>query len=81
MRPFKQHGLAGHLPYRAGAFGGPIMPLSQTLLMRIFPQEKHAQAMGLWAMTTVIGPILGPILGGTISDNISRHWIFFIRAC
>ncbi|HCM32127.1 MAG TPA: MFS transporter, partial [Acinetobacter radioresistens] len=62
-----------------GLFGGPIMPLSQTLLMRIFPQEKHAQAMGLWAMTTVIGPILGPILGGTISDNISWHWIFFIN--
>lgn len=62
-----------------GLFGGPIMPLSQTLLMRIFPQEKHAQAMGLWAMTTVIGPVLGPILGGLISDNMSWHWIFFIN--
>ena len=57
----------------------PLMPLSQTLLMRIFPQEKHAQAMGLWAMTTVVGPILGPILGGLISDNLSWHWIFFIN--
>lgn len=62
-----------------GIFGGPIMPLSQMLLMRIFPPEKHGQAMGLWAMTTVVGPILGPILGGTISDNLSWHWIFFIN--
>jgi MFS transporter, DHA2 family, multidrug resistance protein len=62
-----------------GLFGGPIMPLSQTLLMRIFPQEKQSQAMGMWAMTTVLGPILGPILGGTISDNWSWHWIFFIN--
>ncbi|MEE9901759.1 DHA2 family efflux MFS transporter permease subunit [Acinetobacter haemolyticus] len=62
-----------------GLCGGPLMPLSQTLLMRIFPPEKHAQAMGLWAMTTVIGPILGPILGGLISDNLSWHWIFFIN--
>lgn len=62
-----------------GIFGGPIMPLSQMLLMRIFPPNKHAQAMGLWAMTTVVGPILGPILGGTISDNLSWHWIFFIN--
>ena len=62
-----------------GLFGGPIMPLSQTLLMRIFPPEKQAQAMGMWAMTTVVGPILGPILGGTISDNMSWHWIFFIN--
>ena len=62
-----------------GLFGGPIMPLSQTLLMRIFPPEKQSQAMGMWAMTTVVGPILGPILGGAISDNLSWHWIFFIN--
>lgn len=62
-----------------GLFGGPIMPLSQTLLLRIFPPEKQSQAMGMWAMTTVIGPILGPILGGVISDNLSWHWIFFIN--
>ena len=62
-----------------GIFGGPIMPLSQMLLMRIFPPEKQSQAMGMWAMTTVVGPILGPILGGTISDNLSWHWIFFIN--
>jgi DHA2 family multidrug resistance protein len=62
-----------------GLCGGPLMPLSQTLLLRIFPKEKHGQAMGLWAMTTVVAPILGPILGGTISDNWSWHWIFFIN--
>ncbi|OTG63483.1 DHA2 family efflux MFS transporter permease subunit [Acinetobacter silvestris] len=62
-----------------GIFGGPIMPLTQMLLMRIFPPEKQSQAMGMWAMTTVVGPILGPILGGTISDNLSWHWIFFIN--
>lgn len=62
-----------------GLCGGPLMPLSQTLLMRIFPQEQQGQAMGLWAMTTVTAPILGPILGGLISDNWSWHWIFFIN--
>lgn len=62
-----------------GLFGGPIMPLSQMLLLRIFPPEKQSQAMGMWAMTTVVGPILGPILGGSISDNMSWHWIFFIN--
>ncbi len=62
-----------------GLCGGPLMPLSQTLLFRIFPPHQRAQAMGLWAMTTVVAPILGPILGGTISDNWSWHWIFFIN--
>ncbi|MET0247406.1 MAG: DHA2 family efflux MFS transporter permease subunit [Sphingomonas sp.] len=62
-----------------GLCGGPLMPLSQTLLMRIFKPEQRSQAMGVWAMTTVVAPILGPILGGTISDSWSWHWIFFIN--
>jgi DHA2 family multidrug resistance protein len=62
-----------------GLCGGPLMPLSQTLLLRIFPRHLQGQAMGLWAMTTVIAPILGPILGGTISDSWSWHWIFYIN--
>ncbi|MEP9401246.1 DHA2 family efflux MFS transporter permease subunit [Sphingomonas sp. VNH70] len=62
-----------------GLCGGPLMPLTQTMLLRIFPREQHGQAMGLWAMTTVTAPILGPILGGTISDSWSWHWIFFIN--
>ena len=62
-----------------GLFGGPIMPLSQTLLMRIFPQQEHGKAMAIWSLTTVIGPILGPILGGTLSDTWSWHWVFFIN--
>jgi len=62
-----------------GICGGPIMPLTQALLLRVFPAQKRGQAMGLWAMTTVVAPIAGPLLGGTISDNWSWHWIFFIN--
>ncbi|WP_226015875.1 DHA2 family efflux MFS transporter permease subunit [Novosphingobium sp. FKTRR1] len=62
-----------------GLCGGPIMPMSQTLMLRLFPPAKAGQAMGIWAMTTVTAPIAGPILGGLISDNLSWHWIFFIN--
>ncbi|WP_309547068.1 DHA2 family efflux MFS transporter permease subunit [Sphingomonas sp. SUN039] len=62
-----------------GLSGGPLMPLTQALLIRIFPKHMTAAAMGLWAMTTVCAPIAGPILGGTISDNWSWPWIFFIN--
>ncbi|HET6524588.1 DHA2 family efflux MFS transporter permease subunit [Sphingopyxis sp.] len=62
-----------------GLSGGPLMPLSQILLLRIFPREKAGIALAIWAMTTTTAPILGPILGGLISDNWSWHWIFFIN--
>jgi DHA2 family multidrug resistance protein len=62
-----------------GLAGGPLMPLSQTLLLRIFPKEKAAAAIGLWSMTTLVAPVLGPILGGHLCDEYSWHWIFWIN--
>lgn len=62
-----------------GLVGGPIMPLSQMLLLRVFPKEQATFATVLWAMTTLVGPVAGPILGGIICDTIGWSWIFFIK--
>ncbi|WP_175154064.1 DHA2 family efflux MFS transporter permease subunit, partial [Paraburkholderia ultramafica] len=62
-----------------GLAGGPLMPLSQTLLLRIFPKEKAAAALGLWSMTTLIAPVMGPVLGGIICDDYHWSYIFFIN--
>ena len=62
-----------------GFAGGPLMPLSQTLLLRIFPPNMAPAAIGLWSMTTLIAPVLGPIVGGWICDQYSWHWIFLIN--
>ncbi|KTE19682.1 multidrug resistance protein B [Sphingopyxis sp. H050] len=62
-----------------GLSGGPLMPLSQILLLRIFPKERAGIGLAIWAMTTTTAPILGPILGGLISDNWTWPWIFFIN--
>ena len=62
-----------------GAAAGPMIPLSQSLLLANYPQEKKGLALALWSMTTVVAPIFGPILGGWITDNISWPWIFYIN--
>lgn len=62
-----------------GICGAPLMPMSQTLMMRVFPPEQRGMAMGIWAMTTLLGPAFGPIIGGAISDGLSWHWIFLIN--
>lgn len=62
-----------------GFCGGPLMPLSQTLLLSIFPKKLQPAAMAIWAITTLIGPIAGPVLGGTLCDNFGWGSIFLVN--
>jgi DHA2 family multidrug resistance protein len=62
-----------------GAVSGPMIPGSQALLISIFPPNKRATALGIWAITTLVAPICGPIMGGWISDNLVWRWIFLIN--
>ena len=62
-----------------GLAGGPLMPLSQTLLLQIFPKKQQPVATTLWAMTTIVAPILGPILGGILCDSVGWPSIFWVN--
>jgi DHA2 family multidrug resistance protein len=73
--------MATLIAFRAvqGFVAGPMIPLSQTLLLSSYPRAKAGLAMALWAMTTLVAPVMGPLLGGWITDNISWPWIFYIN--
>ncbi len=62
-----------------GAVAGPMIPLSQSLLLASFPKRKAGTALAIWGMTTLVAPVVGPVLGGWITDNISWPWIFYIN--
>ena len=62
-----------------GAVAGPMIPLSQTLMLASYPKAKSGTALALWSMTTLVAPVAGPLLGGWISDNYSWPWIFYIN--
>ncbi|CPI35967.1 multidrug resistance protein [Burkholderia pseudomallei] len=62
-----------------GLFSGPMVPLSQTILMRAFPPAKRTLALALWGMTVLLAPIFGPVVGGWLIDNFSWPWIFLIN--
>jgi DHA2 family multidrug resistance protein len=62
-----------------GAVAGPMIPLSQSLLLSSFPKAKAGSALAIWGITTLVAPVVGPLLGGWITDNISWPWIFYIN--
>ena len=62
-----------------GLAAGPMIPLSQTLLLSSYPPAKAGVALALWGVTTLVAPVVGPLLGGWITDHISWPWIFYIN--
>ncbi len=62
-----------------GLVAGPMIPLSQSLLLQSYPKQKAGMALAIWSMTTLVAPVMGPLLGGWITDNMSWPWIFYIN--
>jgi len=62
-----------------GFVAGPMIPLSQSLLLSSYPPMLAGLAMAMWSMTTLIAPVMGPLLGGWITDNMTWPWIFYIN--
>jgi MFS transporter, DHA2 family, multidrug resistance protein len=62
-----------------GIAAGPMIPLSQSILLNNYPLSKKALATSIWSTVAVVAPIVGPILGGWITYNYSWPWIFYIN--
>ncbi len=62
-----------------GVGGGPLMPMSQAILISSFPFEKRGKAMALFALAVMVSSIMGPTVGGYIVDNSSWQWIYLMN--
>ena len=56
-----------------------MIPLSQTVLLTIYPKERHGFAMALFGLGVVVGPVLGPVLGGWLTEDYTWRYVFYIN--
>jgi DHA2 family multidrug resistance protein len=62
-----------------GVCGAALVPLSQSVLLQINPPERHGQAIAVWGIGVMLGPICGPLLGGWLTEDFNWRWIFYIN--
>ena len=62
-----------------GSFGAALVPLSQSVMLDAYTIEERGQAMAIWGMGVMLGPIMGPTLGGWLTETYTWHWVFLIN--
>src|SRR5271169_605154 len=62
-----------------GTFGAALVPLSQSVLLNIYPRERQGSAMAMWGVAVMAGPVLGPVLGGWLTEAYSWRYVFYIN--
>ncbi|HET6389844.1 DHA2 family efflux MFS transporter permease subunit [Hyphomicrobium sp.] len=62
-----------------GMFGAPLVPLSQAILLDIYPRSQRGQAMAIFGVGVMLGPILGPLLGGYLTQYYDWRWVFYVN--
>ncbi|HKD21500.1 MAG TPA: DHA2 family efflux MFS transporter permease subunit [Rhizomicrobium sp.] len=62
-----------------GAFGAALSPLSQSIMLDLYPPQKRGSIMAIWGMGVMVGPILGPTLGGYLTDVYNWRWVFYVN--
>jgi DHA2 family multidrug resistance protein len=62
-----------------GLCGAALVPLSQSLVIDLYPIQERPRAQSIFGMGVMLGPILGPSLGAVLTDSYSWHWVFLVN--
>ncbi len=62
-----------------GLFGAVLVPLSQAIMLDLFPRNQSSRAIAIWSAGVMLGPILGPSVGGWLTEYYSWRWVFLIN--
>jgi DHA2 family multidrug resistance protein len=62
-----------------GAAGASLIPLSQSLVIDLYPAHERPKAQSIFGMGIMLGPVMGPTLGAWLTDQYSWHWVFLVN--
>lgn len=62
-----------------GVAGAGLVPTAQSILVNIYPEEERGQAMAIFGVGAMVGPVLGPTLGGYLTQMFNWRWVFFVN--
>lgn len=62
-----------------GMAGAALVPMSQATLLDAYPPEEHGNAMAIFGLAAITGPLVGPLAGGWLTEHMSWRWCFFIN--
>ena len=70
--------LTALLIYRTlqGAFGAPMMPVAQAILLATYPEEDRAWSQAVFGIVTVVGQAMAPVIGGYFAEAFHWRWAF-----
>ena len=61
-----------------GAFGAPLVPMSQAIMLASYPRERHGAVISIFGVASVLGPVVGPVLGGALAEAYDWRWVFYM---
>jgi MFS transporter, DHA2 family, multidrug resistance protein len=62
-----------------GLAGGSLVPISQIIMMDVFPGRRRSFGLALWSLAVASGSIIGPALGGLITEAFGWRWLFHFK--
>lgn len=65
--------------FMQGFASGPLIPLSQSILIDAYPKEDRTRVLSLWTMGVMGGPALGPAIGGYLAQVLDWRWNFWVN--
>jgi len=62
-----------------GIFGAPLVPIAQSTLLDTYSVSARGQAMAVFGLGVMLGPIIGPTLGGWLTQYYDWRWVFYVN--